>query len=81
MMKWRRKIKGKKKVNNANGGGKKLMENEAKKQKERETMKWRAKISAPTLFNSPKAKSTQKKFSFPSLQFHILNAQNLKPEL
>ena len=35
------------------------MENEAKKQKERETMKWRAKISAPTLFNSAKAQSTQ----------------------
>ena len=58
----------------------KLMENEAKKQKERETMKWRAKISAPTLFNSPKAKSTQKKFSFPSFQFHILIAQILKPK-
>ena len=58
----------------------KLMENEAKKQKERETMKWRAKISAPTLFNSAKAKLTQKKISFPSFQFHILIAQILKPK-
>ena len=52
MMKWRRKIKGKKEMNSDNGGGE-IKKDEAKRKKER-NKEWGAKISAPTLKAQPK---------------------------
>ena len=61
MMKWRRKIKGKKEMNSDNGGWE-VKKYEAKRQKERNKERGGrggGQISAPILFNSAKAQSTQ----------------------
>ena len=57
MVRWRRKIKGKKKANSANGGRK--VDGRWSKKEKRETRKWGAKISALTHLNSAKDESTQ----------------------
>ena len=59
MMRWKRKIKGKKKMNSVNEG-RKVDEDEAKKENG-ETNKWGAKILAPTLKFCQELSQTKKK--------------------